>query len=350
MSNLPVNEGALGVHQVELVVQTRPGLSDGGGVGEHAYGAWHLGKISSWHNGWWLVVDSDLESGWAPVDELDRTLGLDGGDGGVDVLWHNISTVQEANSHVLSVSWIALDHLVGWLEAAVGDVADRKSLVVRLLSRDKWSVGSQWEVNSWVWHQVGLELVEIYVEGSIESQGGDLWSWVDGELQLGLLSVVDGKTLHKKRGESGSGTSSERVEDEESLKSTAVISQTTDSVKNGVDELLSDGVVSTGVVVGGIFLSGDHLLWMEQLLVGSSADLVNDGWLEIDEDRSWHVTAGSGVGEEGGEGLALVGGLCWHGSIGLDSVLEAVELPARVSDLDSGLSDVDGDNLTHSTH
>ena len=31
----------------------------------------------------------------------------------------------------------------------------------------------------------------------------------------------------------------------------------------------------------------------------------------------------------------------------LDAVLEAVELPARVTGLDTGLADVDGDNLTH---
>jgi len=33
-------------------------------------------------------------------------------------------------------------------------------------------------------------------------------------------------------------------------------------------------------------------------------------------------------------------------AIGLDSMLEAVELPARVSDLTSGLADVYGDALT----
>jgi len=26
-----------------------------------------------------LIVDTDLESGWAPIDELDGSLGLDGG-------------------------------------------------------------------------------------------------------------------------------------------------------------------------------------------------------------------------------------------------------------------------------
>jgi hypothetical protein len=36
-----------------------------------------------------------------------------------------------------------------------------------------------------------------------------------------------------------------------------------------------------------------------------------------------------------------------HLTIGLDAVLEAVELPAGVADLDTGLADVDGDYLTH---
>ena len=38
----------------------------------------------------------------------------------------------------------------------------------------------------------------------------------------------------------------------------------------------------------------------------------------------------------------------WAGdSLRLDAVLEAVKLPARVTGLDTGLADVDGDNLTH---
>ena len=35
-----------------------------------------------------------------------------------------------------------------------------------------------------------------------------------------------------------------------------------------------------------------------------------------------------------------------HGPIGLDAVLEAVELPAGVTDLATSLADVDGDTLT----
>lgn len=36
LTNVPVDEGTLGVHEVELVVESRPGLGDGRGVGQHA--------------------------------------------------------------------------------------------------------------------------------------------------------------------------------------------------------------------------------------------------------------------------------------------------------------------------
>ncbi|KFO55419.1 hypothetical protein N302_04493, partial [Corvus brachyrhynchos] len=47
---------------------------------------------------------------------------LDGGDGGVDVLGDDVAAVQQAARHVLAPARVALDHLVGELEAGVGDL------------------------------------------------------------------------------------------------------------------------------------------------------------------------------------------------------------------------------------
>ena len=44
--------------------------------------------------------------------------------------------------------------------------------MVGLLSRDDWGIGSQREMDTWVGHQVGLELCQIHVQGTIEPQGG----------------------------------------------------------------------------------------------------------------------------------------------------------------------------------
>ena len=64
------------------------------------------------------------------------------------------------------------------------------------------------------------------------------------------------------------------MEEEESLETSALVSQLPCAVKDKVDDLFADGVVSTSVVVGSIFLAGDQLLGVEQLAVGASADLV----------------------------------------------------------------------------
>ena len=67
---------------------------------------------------------------------------------------------------------IAFHHLVGWFEASIGDFSNRQLLVVGLLSRDDWCVCGQGEVDTRVRYQVGLELRQIHVQGTIESQGG----------------------------------------------------------------------------------------------------------------------------------------------------------------------------------
>jgi hypothetical protein len=72
----PVDEGALGVHEVELVVEVGQDLGDGRGVGDHADGAHDLGKVVARHDCGGLVVDADLEAARGPVDELDQVLAL----------------------------------------------------------------------------------------------------------------------------------------------------------------------------------------------------------------------------------------------------------------------------------
>ena len=85
-------------------------FSNGSGVGDHADGSHDLGEITTWYDSWWLIVDTALESSWAPVDELDGSLGLDGGDGGVDILWNDITSVHQTTGHIFSVSWVTFDH------------------------------------------------------------------------------------------------------------------------------------------------------------------------------------------------------------------------------------------------
>src|SRR5690606_18467568 len=95
-TDIPVDESTLGVHKVELVVKTRQDFSNSGRVSAHADSTLNLSQVTTWNNSWWLVVDTDLETGWAPVNELNGTLGLDGSNSSVDVLWNDITTVHHA--------------------------------------------------------------------------------------------------------------------------------------------------------------------------------------------------------------------------------------------------------------
>lgn len=58
-----------------------------------------------------MLVAPHLEACGAPINKLDRPLGLDGCDGGVDVLGYHVATVQHAAGHVLPMARITFHHL-----------------------------------------------------------------------------------------------------------------------------------------------------------------------------------------------------------------------------------------------
>ena len=208
-------------------------------------------------------------------------------------------------------------------------------------------------MDSWVWYQVGLELGNIDVKGTVESKGGgqrgdnlgnesvqvgvgwslnvevssgdiidglvikdngnisvlqkgvsgehgvvwlynsggNLWGWVDGETELGFLTVVNGKSLEEERSETGSGTSTDGVEDEETLETCALIRELSDSIKAEINDFFTNGVMSSGEVVGSIFFTGDELLGMVKLSVCSCSSLIKNRWLQINKDCSWNKFA-----------------------------------------------------------
>jgi len=133
------------------------------------------------------------------------------------------------------------------------------------------------------------------------------------------------------------------VKDEESLKTSALLRQLADSVKNKVDDLLANGVVATSIVVGSILLSSDQLLWVEELAVSSHPDFINDSWLKVDKDSPGDMLATASLSKEGVEGIisASQSLVRWHLAIRLDSMLKAVKFPASVTNLATGLANMD---------
>jgi hypothetical protein len=96
------------------------------------------------------------------------------------------------------------------------------------------------------------------LEGCVSGKDGVVWlnnggsrlrSWVNTELQLDLLSEVDGQTLHQKSTETRTSSTTKGVEYKETLKTRAVIGDMANLIQDLVNQLLADSVVTTSVVV-----------------------------------------------------------------------------------------------------
>ena len=133
--------------------------------------------------------------------------------------------------------------------------------------------------------------------------GGYLRSRIDAVTKLRLFAVVDGQALEEEGSETRTGTTTNGIEDKETLQTSAVVSQLADTVEGVIDSFLANGVVTTGVVVGGIFLTSDQLFRVVQLAVGASADFVDDGRLQVEEDGARDVHAFTSLGKKSVEGI-----------------------------------------------
>ena len=76
--------------------------------------------------------------------------------------------------------------------------------------------------------------------------------------------------------------------------------------------------------------------------VRARANLVDHSRLQIHEDRTRHVLARARLAEERVEGVVAAANRLVRGhlTVRLDAVLEAEELPARVTHLETGLADL----------
>ena len=125
----------------------------------------------------------------------------------------------------------------------------------------------------------------------LDNRSCDLRSRIDAELELALLAILDRETLHQQGTEARSSTTTKGVEDEEALKAGAVVCNAANLVEHLIDEFLSDGVVTTSVVVGCILLARDHVLGVEESAVCAGSDLIDDIGLEIAVDGTRDIFA-----------------------------------------------------------
>lgn len=210
LTHVPMYKRTLRVHQVELVIQVGPRLRNCRGIRQHADAAIDLGELRARHGLWWLIVDTDLEAGGAPLDQIEGLLSFEGRGCLRSVMGYDVAAVEECDSHVSALAGVADNHLVLRLEALEGEILCAEGFVGGALGGDDGCVGDEWEVDSGERNEIGLEFGDIDVDGTFEAEGGGdggddlsdeavevgvLWA---GNVEVALADVVDGFVVDEK--------------------------------------------------------------------------------------------------------------------------------------------------------
>ena len=72
-----------------------------------------------------LIVKTYFESSWAPIDKLDWLWSLDCSNRRINIFRDHVTTIEQADGHVLASAWVTFHHLTVWLKAFLGDVINR---------------------------------------------------------------------------------------------------------------------------------------------------------------------------------------------------------------------------------
>ena len=175
----------------------------------------------------------------------------------------------------------------------------------------------------------------------LDDGGRHLRRRVDGEGQLRLAAEAHREALEEQGAEAGAGATADGVEERKPWRPVQLSASL--RMRSSTRSTISLPGVHTGVVVGGVLLAGDELLRVVELAVGAGADSsITVGSRSTKTVR----VARAGLGKKVLKASSPPPMVLSEGTVGLDAVLEAVQLPARVTGLHA-LTQVDGDDLTH---
>jgi len=398
---VPMQESLSSEHSSELLGNTLEHFLDGGGVTNESNG--HLETL------WWDITDGGLDVVWNPFNEVRRVLVLDVKHLLIDFLGGHSSSEHGAGGEVSSVSWVGSAHHVLGIEHLLGELWDGKSSVLLRASGGEWGETNHEEVKSWEWHQVGGELSQVRVELTWESQaagdtgdggrdqmveitvgwGGelegseadivkglvvndldlvgvlnelmhgegsvvwlddgirDLWRWEDGEGFHDSVWVFFSDLGDQEGTHTGTGTTTQRVADLETLKAIATFSLLSNDIEDGVDKFSTFSVVTLGPVVTSTGLTEDEVVWSEELTEWTSSDRVHGTWFKIHQDGSWDISSTSGLVVVDIDSFQLKIRISVVGTGRINTVFVGNDFPELGTDLVTALTSLDVDDFSH---
>ena len=160
----------------------------------------------------------------------------------------------------------------------------------------------------------------------------------DGEGAHDTVGVLLTDLGDQERSHTRSGSTTEGVDQLESLNAVAALSLLTHDVQDGVDQLGTLSVVTLGPVVTSSGLTEDEVVRAEELTEGTSADGVHGTGLQVQQDRTGDVTSTGGLVEVHVDALQLQVGVTMVGTRGVNAVLIGDHLPELGTDLVTALT------------
>lgn len=196
-------------------------------------------------------------------------------------------------------------------------------------------------------HERAVRVLESSMSGKdgvvgFDDRVGQGGGRVDTELQLGFLAVIRRETLKNESTETGTSSTTERVENEEALKTRAVVCKATNFVHHGVNLFLSDSIMTASVynilsvpirkssnqfnqairtVASSIFLARNKSLGVKEAPVWTVPYFIDDVGLQVDVKRTGYMLSSSSLREESAEAIIVLrGGALNKATIGLKCV------------------------------
>jgi len=177
----------------------------------------------------------------------------------------------------------------------------------------------------------------VWFDNGIRHLGG----WEDGEGLHDSVGIFFSDLGDQESTHTGTGTTTERVGDLETLKTITSFSFLSDNVEDGVDEFSTFGVVTLGPVVTSTSLSEDKVVRSEELTEWAGSDRVHRSWFEIHEDSSWDESTTSSLVIVDVDSLKLEVGVTVVGTGWVDTVLIGDNFPEFGTDLVTTLTSLD---------